>query len=91
MLGAGEVVFLGEGNQLIVQYQIIRPKSIHTGNIVQGEQVVVRNMCVCVCIYEKVLSVCLYVITINESKRPRICIRVGRGACVGHSKRGNGR
>lgn len=48
MLGAGEVVFLGKGNQLIVQYQIIRPKSIHTGNIVQGEQVVVRNIYVCV-------------------------------------------
>lgn len=59
MLGAGEVVFLRKGNQLIVQYQIIRPKNIHTGNVMQGEQVIVRNIYVCVSMSVCCVCVCV--------------------------------
>lgn len=49
----------GRAHRLVSQYQMVSPENVHTGNIIQANQVIFRNICAYTYTY-------VYVITINE-------------------------
>lgn len=47
MLGAEEVIFPGKVTELVIQHQNVSPEIIHIGNIIQYEQIIFMNVCMC--------------------------------------------
>lgn len=52
----------GRAHRLVSQYQMVSPENVHTGNSIQANQVIFRNICGYTYTY-------VYVITINEKIR----------------------